>query len=145
MAEHSFVVASNLSVSEAFARLVDLERVTQWDDGIISSTRTDELEEFTGRTFDVVVTGFDGRPTTMVYEITESDEATRFVMTGTHAMMRAVDSIELRTTDDGCELDYHGTLELIGDERPLTDDQLDRAFPKLAAVAEHGLRRFLND
>lgn len=145
MAGHSFVVTSNLSSSEAFARLVDLERVPEWDDGIISSTRTDRLDSILGRTFDVEVSGFDGAPTTMVYEIIEADEPTRFVMRGTHPAMEAVDTMVLTETDAGCILDYHGTLELLGDDPPLTQTQLDRAFPKLAAVAERGLTTFLND
>lgn len=147
MADHSFVVVSNLSRSEAFARLVDLERVPEWDDGIISSIRTDQRdrESITGRTFDVEVIGFDGNPTTMVYEVLDADEPTRFVMRGTHPAMEAVDTLVLTEADSGCVLDYHGTLELLGDDAPLTAQQLERVFPRLAAVAERGLTTFLND
>ena len=145
MADHSFVVTSNLSRSEAFARLVALERVPEWDDGIISSTRTDDIETLEGRTFDVEVTGFDGKPTTMVYEILDADEPARFVMRGTHPAMEAVDTMVLTEADSGCVLDYHGTLELLGDDPPLTESQLERVFPRLAAVAEGGLTMYLND
>jgi hypothetical protein len=145
MADHSFVVTSNLSQAEAFLRLVDLELVSEWDQGIISSTRTDDLDAVVGRTFDVEVTGFDGAPTTMVYEILEADEPTRFVIRGTHPIMEAVDTMVLTGSDSGCVLDYHGTLELLGDDPPLSDAQLDSMFPKLAAVAEQGLTAFLND
>jgi len=51
----------------------------------------------------------------------------------------------LTGSDSGCVLDYHGTLELLGDDPPLSDAQLDSMFPKLAAVAEQGLTAFLND
>lgn len=147
MADHSFVVPSNLTRSEAFARLADLERVPEWDEGIIAATRTDrrDRESIIGRTFDVEVNGFDGTPTTMVYEILDADEPTRFVMRGMHPAMEAVDTLVLTEADSGCVLDYHGTLRLLGDDPPLTEQQLERVFPRLAAVAERGLTTFLND
>ncbi len=40
--------------------------------------------------------------------------------------------------------DYDGTLDLVGDEPPLSPTQLDSMFPKIGAVAESGLTRFLN-
>ena len=39
MASHSFTITSPLTVQDAFARLVDLERVPEWDEGVASSVR----------------------------------------------------------------------------------------------------------
>lgn len=145
MAHHSFTITSPLTVQDAFAKLVDLERVTEWDDGVRSSVRIGSASpSVLGSRFDVTVTGFDGAPTSVVYEITEADEPTRFVMVGENEQFRAADTLVLTPTDAGCELDYEGSLELLGDSPPLTPTQLDSMFPKLAAVAEAGLRRFLD-
>lgn len=145
MARHSFTITSPLTVPDAFAKLVDLERVTEWDEGVSSSVRIDSASpSVLGSRFDVTVTGFDGAPTSVVYEITEADAPTRFVMVGENEQFRAADTLALTPTDAGCELAYEGTLELLGDSPPLTPTQLDSMFPKLAAVAEAGLRRFLH-
>ena len=147
MARHAFTVTSPLSVEGAFELLVDLERVPEWDDGVQASTRVPHHlvdDPLVGRRFDVTVTGFDRSPTTVVYEITEATPPHRFVMVGENDEFRAVDTLELTpTAHEGCELRYDGTLELLADDPPLTAVQLDSMFPKLAAVAEAGLRRFL--
>ena len=144
MASHSFTVASTLAPADAFARLVDLERVTEWDEGISGSQRIDDGAPDSGERYAVTVTGFDGQPTTVVYEITELDAPRRFVMVGENDDFRAVDTLTLRPSEGGCELLYLGTLELLGAEPPLTPAQLDSVFPKIAAVAEAGLKTFLN-
>ena len=149
MASHSFTITSPLTVQGAFARLVDLERVPEWDEGVASSVRLDAAGDTdpaapVGDRFDVTVTGFDGSPTSVVYEITEAHAPHRFVMVGENAEFRAADTLELSATASGCELAYHGTLDLLGENPPLSSAQLDSMFPKLAAVAEAGLRRFLD-
>lgn len=147
MAEHSFTIASPLTVQDAFTRLVDLERVPEWDEGVRRSVRigsnTGASGDPVGSRFDVTVTGFDGSPTSVAYEITAADAPHRFVMVGESDVFRAEDTLVLTATDTGCELDYDATLELLLDEPPLTPTQLDSMFPKLAAVAEAGLTRFL--
>jgi hypothetical protein len=145
MASHSFTITSPLTVRDAFTKLVDLQRVPEWDEGVNSSVRIDAASQSVlGSRFDITVTGFDGAPTSVLYEITEADEPTRFVMVGEHEQFRAADTLVLTPTDAGCELSYESTLELLGDSPPLTPTQLDSMFPKLAAVAEAGLRRFLD-
>ena len=147
MARHTFIVSSPLTVEQAFDRLVDLERVPEWDDGVQRSVRlaTDDGDDsIVGRRFDVTVTGFDGSPTSVVYEITEAAPPHRFVMVGVNDEFRAADTLALIPTESGCELRYDGTLELLGAQPPLSPSQLDSMFPKLAAVAEAGLRGFLD-
>lgn len=147
MAMHTFTVESTLTPAEAFARLVDLERVTEWDDGISSSKRISGAGPPLGSRFDVMVTGFDGRPTSVVYEITEADAPRHFVMVGTADAFRAVDEISIVERDDlldGCRVTYVAGLALLGEDPPMTAEQLDAFFPKVAAVAHVGLQKFLN-
>jgi|GEM_PF-521617 len=153
MASHTFTVVSSLSVDDAFDRLIDLEQVTAWDEGVRGSVRIDHADGATpdstgavveGSRFEVTVTGFDGTPDTVVYEITDASRPDRFVMVGENATFRATDELSLHATGTGSELTYVGRLELLGDDRPLTDAQLDSMFPKIAAVAQTGLTTFLN-
>ena len=65
-------------------------------------------------------------------------------MVGENDAIRAVDTLVFATSGDGSTLDYHGTIDLLGDTPPLSPAQLDSMFPKIAAVAEAGLTRFLN-
>lgn len=143
MASHSFTVDSNLSVEDAYARALDLEQVPQWDDGVRSSIRLPDAEDGSPR-FDVTVTGFDGAPSSVVYTITEADAPNRFVMVGENDVFRAVDTLAFKASARGSKLDYDGTLELLGDNPPLSPSQLDSMFPKIAVVAEIGLTRYLN-
>jgi hypothetical protein len=143
MASHSFTVVSNLTVDAAYAQAVDLERVPEWDDSVRSSVRLPDGDDGSPR-FDVTVTGFDGSPSSVTYTITEADAPNRFVMVGENDVFRAVDTLVFTTSSTGSKLDYHGTLELLGDEPPLSPSQLDSMFPKIAVVAESGLTRFLN-
>lgn len=143
MASHSFTVESNLSIEDAYERAIDLTRVPEWDDGVKSSERLPGDDDGSPR-YDVTVTGFDGSPTSVVYTVTEADAPNRFVMVGVNDVFRAVDTLVFTATGSGSELDYHGTLELLGENPPLTPRQLESMFPKIAAVAESGLRSFLN-
>ena len=143
MAEHSFTVESPLTIDEAYSRAVDLERVPEWDDGVRSSLRLPDGDDGLPR-FDVTVTGFDGSPTSVVYTITEQAAPNRFVMIGENDVFRAVDTLVFSASESGTTLDYHGTLELLGDDPPLSPSQLDSMFPKIAAVAEAGLNRYLD-
>ena len=143
MAAHTFTVVSSLSPVEAFDRIVDLERVAEWDEGIISSKRIGPAGPVLGSRFDVTVNGFDGQPTSVVYEITEADAPSRFVMIGENEAFRAVDEVTLVGSDTGCVVTYVAGLELLGDNPPLTPEQLDVLFAKIAAVPEAGLNRYL--
>ncbi len=143
MASHAFTVDSKLTPEAAFSLAIDLERVPEWDDGVQSSTRLPDGDDGQPR-FNVTVTGFDGKPSSVVYTVTESEEPNRFVMIGENDVFRAVDTLVFTPTSGGSKLDYHGTLELLGENPPLSPRQLDSMFPKIAVVAEIGLTSFLN-
>ncbi len=144
MTTHTFIVESSLTVDDAFARLIDLTRVSEWDSGVSSSTQVHGDAHIVGSRYDVTVTGFDGKPTSVVYEILNADPPSCFVMEGANDVFRANDTLSLESSDTGCTLTYVGVLELLGTNPPLTNSQLDSVFPKIAAVAQAGLQSFLN-
>lgn len=144
MASETFHISSPLDQAEAFAMLADLTRVNEWDRGVTNAHQIDGDGPALGAKYEVTVTGFDGKPAQVVYELTEFDAPSRFVMVGEHATFRAHDTLIITASDDGCSLEYVGSLELMGDDAPLTPEQLDSVFTKVAAVAESGLTGFLN-
>lgn len=149
MATETFHISSPLSQAEAFAMLADLTRVNEWDRGVTNAHQVEGDGPALGAKYEVTVTGFDGKPAQVVYELTEFDAPNRFVMIGEHTTFRAHDTLTLTpegasADEGGCTLEYVGSLELMGDDAPLTAEQLDGVFTKVAAVAESGLTGFLN-
>jgi hypothetical protein len=144
MAQQVFTVSSSLSVSEAFERCVDLTRVNEWDRGVSDSRLIAGTGDSVGSKFEVTVTGFDGQPAQVMYQLLEVDAPNRFVMEGANDVFRAYDVLTFTSTDGGCELLYDAQLDLLGDEPPMTGEQLDALFARVAAVPEAGLRTFLN-
>lgn len=142
MAHQSIVISSPLSPETAFARLIDLTQVPAWDRGVTGSRLTDGTPATVGARYAVSLTGFDRQPTTAEYELTAVTDDT-FTMVGTHADFRAEDTVTVRATPNGCEVTYDAGLQLLGDDPPLTNDQLDAVFAKLVAVVETGLSAYL--
>ncbi len=144
MATESFVIESTLSVADAFAAVIDLSKVGEWDHGVSDARHVEGEPATVGATYDVTVTGFDGKPTTASYELTAVDAPNSFTMVGSHPQFRADDTIGFEATDDGCRVSYDAGLVLLGDDRPVTDAQLDEIFASIAAVPRAGLQTFLN-
>lgn len=144
MATESFVIESALSAAEAFALVIDLTKVNEWDRGVRNARHVGGEPGVVGATYEVTVTGFDGQPTTASYEITAVDAPTSFTMVGSHPQFRADDTITFEEASDGCRVSYDAGLVLLGDDRPMTDEQLDALFASIAAVPQAGLREFLN-
>ena len=87
--------------------------------------------------YEITTSGFDGQPMASRYQIRAAEAPDYFVMIGTNEVFRAVDSVVFCEAEGGgCSVHYHGTLELLGDDPPLTPSQLDSMFPKIAVVAE---------
>lgn len=143
MAAQTFVIDSPLPPETAFAMLIDLTRVTEWDEGIRASRLLDGEPGCIGTTYEVTVTGFDGKPTEAVYELTAVTPGVTFTMVGAHPDFRADDTVAFEATADGCRVTYDASLVLLGDEPPLTDAQLDGLFASIVAVPAAGLRTFL--
>lgn len=144
MAAQEFTIASTLSCAAAFARLADLTRVNEWDRGVTDPRQVEGEGPALGARYDVGVTGFDGAPTRVVYELVEFDAPTRFVMVGENDVFRAHDTLAFDTAKSGCTLRYVARLDLIGENPPLTEAELDAVFSRVARVAEDGLQAFLN-
>jgi hypothetical protein len=144
MAQQVFNVQSVLATREAFDRCIDLRRVNEWDRGVTNPRRLTGEGQAVGSTYEVTVTGFDGEPAVVVYELLEVDAPHRFVMEGLNDVFRAYDVLSFTPNDTGCELHYDAQLELLGKQPPMTDDQLDSLFARVAAVPQQGLSTFLN-
>lgn len=144
MATESFVIESALSVADAFALVVDLTKVNEWDRGVSNAQHVSGEPATVGATYDVTVTGFDGKPTTASYALMAVDAPNSFTMVGSHPQFRADDTITFEPTDSGCRVSYDAGLVLLGEDRPLTDKQLDGLFASIAAVPQAGLQDFLN-
>lgn len=143
MATATFVVESSLSPEVAFDQMVDLTRVPEWDPGIRGSRLISGEAGSVGTRYDVDITGFDGKPTSAVYELTSVDDNRAFTMVGTHPDFRAEDSVSFESTDGGCRITYVAGLELLGEHPPISETQLAATFPSLVAVAEAGITSFL--
>lgn len=144
MAQQVFSVQSTLSVSEAFDRCIDLSRVDEWDRGVTAPRRLTGDGQAVGSTYEVTVVGFDGSPTPVIYTLLEVERPHRFVMEGATDDFRAHDILTFTPTDDGCSLHYDARLELLGENPPMSPDELDALFARVASVPEAGLRAFLN-
>lgn len=144
MAQQVFTVTSSLAPAQAFARCIDLTRVNEWDRGVSGSRLVAGSGDSVGSKFEVTVTGFDGEPSQVVYELLEVEASTRFVMEGANEVFRAYDVLTFTPTEVGCEVLYDAQLDLVGDDPPMTNEQLDALFARVAAVPEAGLQSFLN-
>jgi hypothetical protein len=144
MAQQVFNVQSALSVREAFDRCIDLRRVNEWDRCVTAPRRLAGAGQAVGSTYEVTVTGFDGKPAAVVYELLEVDAPHRFVMEGVNDVLRARDILTFTSNDAGCELHYDAQLELLGEQPPMTDAELEALFARVAAVPQQGLSTFLN-
>lgn len=144
MAQESFVIDSALSPADAFALVVDLSRVNEWDHGVKNAQHVSGEPGTVGAAYEVTVTGFDGQPTTATYELTAVDAPNSFTMVGSHPQFRADDTITFEAAGGGCRVGYDAGLVLLGDDRPMDDAQLDALFASIAAAPRAGLTTFLN-
>jgi hypothetical protein len=145
MATQAFTIDSSLDADDAFTRLIDLTRVGEWDRGISNARHVDGEPGEVGARYEVTVTGFDGALTQVVYELLEVQRPSHFVMEGSHPTFRAHDTIDVTAGDgSGCSVSYQAELHLGATPSGVTDEILEATFPKVAAIAEAGLRAFLN-
>ncbi len=143
MATETFEIDSPLSPEAALERMIDLTRSPEWDHGIRDCRMVGGEFGSVGARYELTVTGFDGQPTTAVYEITEVRPGIGFTMVGHHPDFRADDTVTIEPTADGCRVRYDAGLVLLGEDPPLSEDQLGRLFSSIVAVPREGLRSFL--
>lgn len=143
MATGTFVTDSTLTADIAFARMIDLARVPEWDRGITGSRLVDGEPGSVGARYEIALTGFDGKPTTAMYELTSVDPDRAFTMVGTNPTFRAVDTLRFEPSDDGCRVSYDAELTPMGDPPPVSDAQLASTFAAIVAIAEAGVSSYL--
>lgn len=144
VAKQSFTVQSVLTPAAAFDLCIDLTRVDEWDRGVTQPRRLSGTGQSVGSKYEVTVVGFDGQPTTVVYELLEVDAPNRFVMEGVNDTLRAYDTLTFTAVEGGCELHYDAHLDLLGESPPLDDAALEALFARVAAAPRAGLQAFLN-
>ncbi len=146
MATAEFTIESPLSIEEAFDRVADLTRVNEWDSGVSNANQVAGTAPCAGAKYEVTVAGFDGNPSTMVYEIEEFDRPSSFMMRGIGRDVIAVDVLTFTANEGGagCSLHYEASLELVAPSEKMTDEVLQKIFDKVAAVPRNGLVGFLS-
>ncbi len=144
MANETFIIDSTLSPEAAFGLVIDLLRVGEWDRGIRDSRLVGGEPGSVGARYEVTVRGFDGTPTTAVYELVAVDAPRSFTMVGRHPDFRADDTVTVEPTGRGCSVTYDAALVLLGDHPPLTEEQLAETFAAIVDVPRTGLASFLN-
>lgn len=144
MAAETFIIESSLTTDVAFDLMIDLLRVGEWDRGIRDSRLVEGKPGTIGARYEVTVRGFDGELTTAIYELVAVDAPRSFTMVGTHRDFRADDTVTLEPTRGGCSVTYDAALVLLGDEPPLTEEQLAETFATIVDVPRTGLATFLN-
>lgn len=144
MATETIVIDSSLPIQDAFALMIDLARVPEWDAGISSSQLTAGQGGVAGALYEVTLIGFDRQPTTAIYELTAVEHDLSFTMVGTHPTFRAEDVVTFEATADGSRVTYVAELVMLEDPPPLSEAQLNAAFPKLVSVVAAGMKDFLN-
>ena len=144
MATETFVIESTLETNVAFSRLIDLSRVPEWDRGIAESRLIESAIGTLGARYDLTLTGFDGKPTNAIYELTAVDVDRSFTMVGTNPTFRAEDTVTVESLAQGCRVTYLAGLALAGEHRPMTEAQLSAVFAKVVAIAQRGLTQYLN-
>ena len=137
MARYTVHVATNRSREDAFAYMSDLANFAEWDPGVRSSTLVEGERPADGTAYDVVVNGVAG-PLTLRYVLSEYEPPERFVAIAESTLLKSVDTISVRATDDGSVVTYDAVLTLNG-VLGLADPLLRLAFRRIGDKAAEGL------
>jgi hypothetical protein len=140
MAHYVAAVRSPLPPAQAFAKMADVERFSEWDPGVIQSTRIVGSGPGVGTAYDLTVKA--GSTSVMRYAVTEIDAPRRVVLVARTLWLTSVDEIRVEAAPGGSKVVYDATLTLNGPLR-LFDPVLGLAFRRIGDRAAAGLRRFL--
>ena len=137
------VVETRLPQPSAFAFLADFANAGRWDPGVASSEAVDDTPVGIGKRYRLGVR-MQGRVSPMEYVITDYQPASRVVLTGQGAGVRAVDTIELEPgAHGGTRITYTADIRLAG-LLGLVQPFLGGAFRKIARDAMDGMRGALD-
>ena len=127
---------------EAFRRVADFGRASEWDPGLASSSQETPGDPGLGTSF-AIVAEFRGKPTPMTYVITAWDPPSRLVITGTGEKAKALDTITFTdAADGGTTITYSAELGLTGVLR-FAEPFLNKTFATMADKAVLGLATWL--
>ena len=120
--------------------MADVERFSEWDPGVMQSTRIVGSGPGVGTAYDLTVKA--GTTSVMRYAVTEIDAPRRVVLVARTLWLTSVDEIRVEAAPGGSKVVYDATLTLNGPLR-LFDPVLRVAFRRIGDRAAEGLRRFL--
>ena len=126
---------------ETLRLIADFRNLMSWDDSVQSVIPRDKVLS-QGVEYDVRVL-FGGNPIDMVYTVTVYEPGVRAVLTGVAAKAKAIDRIEVATTDTGTRVGYTAEIRLAFPYN-LLDPVLAIGFKKTVDHAVEGLVRFLS-
>ena len=128
---------------EAFRRVADFGRASEWDPGLTSSSQETPGDPALGTSF-AIVAEFRGKATPMTYVITEWDPSNRLVITGTGEKAKALDTITFTdAADGGTTITYSAELGLSGALK-FAEPFLNKTFAAMADKAVEGLAAWLS-
>lgn len=130
------------AIQEAFAYVAAFENIEDWDPGVQSSSKRDDLPPHVGQEFDLV-TLFKGNASDMVYEITELSAPARVVIRGVGDTVVSVDTLTFRDVADGTEITYVAELTFTGWLR-LVERPLRASLNDLGRAGANGLKAALS-
>lgn len=143
MASYRTTVVSPRAIDDVFAYLSDFTNTAEWDPGIVESEHLSDGDVGPGSRFRVV-SSTAGRQLTLIYEVTEWEPPTRFVLVGESDNLRSVDTLTFEAVDGGgTRVTYHADLALRGAAR-LADPMLHVMFQVIGRRAADGLRDVLD-
>lgn len=133
-------VTSTRAPKDVFAYLSDFTTTTAWDPGTV---RTDRISGDGGvGTRYANTSRFNGRETSLTYEVIEYLPDSLIRLRGENATVVAVDTITVEAHDGGSRVTYDADFTFKG-VAALAAPFLRGAFRRLGDEAEEGLRRAL--
>lgn len=126
---------------EVLRLIADFRHLKSWDASVESVEPLDEVFG-QGSEYQVRVL-FSGNPIDMRYTVTAYEPGVRAVLTGIADKATAIDTIEVRATDQGTAIDYVAEIRLAFPYNWI-DPILAIGFKKTVDHAVDGLRRFLS-
>lgn len=134
-------VATRRPAAEVFAYLSDFTTTTEWDPGTVLTERVDG-DGGVGTRY-ANRSRFNGRETSLVYEVIEFVPNEKIVLRGENATVTAIDTITTTAVFDGTKVTYSADFTFKG-IAALAAPFLRGAFRKLGDEAEAGLRKALS-
>jgi len=130
-----------MQVADVFRFVADFGRISEWDPGVVESTRLSRGPVGKGTRFRVVIRSGIGH-SEMEYTITEYEPPRRVVLEGLGDAIEAVDEIRFSRSGAGTRIDYRADIRLrgvAGAIEPLLGPLLERVGRKAMAGLERAL------